>query len=450
VSRRRREQVSIIGAGMAGFGAAHRLHAEGMASTIYEKKPYYGGHTASFVFEGKYTFDDGPHISFTRNERIQRLLAGNVDGDYQTIQARVDNYWRGRWIKHPAQCNLFGLPPALVTDIICDMVDARAQERGEPANYEEWLVAAYGRTFAETFPMQYGRKYHTAEAALMSTDWLGPRLYVPDLREVLAGALSAVTSDVHYVSHFRYPSHGGFVSYLHPFVATTKLQLGREIVEVDASARQLRFADGEVAGFEHLISSMPLPELVPKITGVPDRVRRASRRLACTSCVTVNLVLDRDDLSDAHWTYFYDADVFFTRLAFPHLQSPHNVPPGMGAIQAEVYYSAKYRPMDRAPEGCIDPVIADLRRCGVIRDDDTILFSNATVAPYANVIFDHDRAAAVETVHAFLDEVGIVYCGRYGEWGYQWTDEAFISGENAAQRVLDRIGRVAPTVAVGR
>jgi hypothetical protein len=37
--------------------------------------------------------------------------------------------------------------------------------------------------------------------------------------------------------------------------------------------------------------------------------------------------------------------------------------------------------------------------------------------------------------------VGIGYCGRYGEWGYQWTDESFVSGEKAAQKVLDRIHR---------
>ena len=39
---------------------------------------------------------------------------------------------------------------------------------------------------------------------------------------------------------------------------------------------------------------------------------------------------------------------------------------------------------------------------------------------------------------AWLDEVGIAYCGRYGDWKYIWTDQSFISGENAAQRVLDR------------
>ena len=429
--------VAIIGAGMAGFGAAHRLRSEGMPSVIYDKNPYYGGHTTSHVFEGRFVFDDGPHISFTKDERIQKLLSENVRGEYETIQARVNNYWKGLWIKHPAQCNLFGLPPALVTDIVCDMMNARHQPHDEVRTYADWLVHSYGRTFAETFPMEYGMKYHTTAAANMSTDWLGPRLYVPELREVVAGALAPTTHDVHYVNHFRYPTRGGFVAYLHPLAREASLSLGREVSEVDPNNRTLTFADGSAAQYTDLISSMPLPELVPRIKGVPRAVLDASRRLACTSCVLVNLVVDREDLSAAHWTYFYDADIFFTRLAFPHMQSPHNVPAGMGSIQAEVYYSKKYRPLDRTPEACIEPVIDDLRRCGLLRDEDTIVFKNAAVVPYANVIFDLDRAEAVSTVHAYLNEVGIVSCGRYGEWGYHWTDEAFVSGENAAQRILD-------------
>jgi len=46
---------------------------------------------------------------------------------------------------------------------------------------------------------------------------------------------------------------------------------------------------------------------------------------------------------------------------------------------------------------------------------------------------------ALETVHGFLDDVGIAYCGRYGDWGYLWTDESFKSGEQAADRALSNM-----------
>jgi hypothetical protein len=106
-----------------------------------------------------------------------------------------------------------------------------------------------------------------------------------------------------------------------------------------------------------------------------------------------------------------------------------------------VYYSRKYRPLTTAPEACIQPTIDGLRRCGVLHDDDKIVLQEATVVRYANIIFDLDRAKALATVHGFLESCGIAWCGRYGDWGYIWTDEAFISGENAAQKVLDRRAR---------
>jgi protoporphyrinogen oxidase len=179
---------------------------------------------------------------------------------------------------------------------------------------------------------------------------------------------------------------------------------------------------------------------VPLIQGAPADVCAAAQRLACTTCVIVNVAVARPDLSDAHITYFYDEDMFFTRVNFPHLLSPHNVPPGVSAVQAECYYSKKYRPLDRTPEDCIAPVVADLRRCGLLREDDQIVFTNAHVNDYANIIFDQEYPAALATVHGYLDDVGILYCGRYGDWRHLWTDEAFESGERAAERALDRLG----------
>ncbi len=429
--------VTILGAGMAGLGAAHRLRAEGLTPVIYDKNPYPGGHAASFV-HGDFIFDDGPHISFTKDERLQKLFADSVDGRFEVIQTRVNNHWRGHWIKHPAQCNLHGLPTDLVVNTIRDFVNAPQLENDEIRHYGDWLLTAYGRTFAETFPMQYGRKYHTTSADNMTVDWLGPRLYRPSLEEVLRGALSPQTPEVHYVDHFRYPTHGGFVAFLEGLLDGVELALEHEVTGIDPVGRQLTFSDGRQASYDHLVSSLPLPELIALVEGAPGDVVEAAQRLACTTCVVVNLGIDRDDLSAAHWTYFYDDDFIFTRLSFPHMLSPHNVPPGAGSIQAELYYSKKYRPLDRAPENLIEPTIRDLKRCGLLRQDDRILHRNATVVPYANIIFDLDRPAALATVLGYLEDLGIATGGRYGRWGYHWTDESFLSGEEAAQDVLDR------------
>ena len=166
----------------------------------------------------------------------------------------------------------------------------------------------------------------------------------------------------------------------------------------------------------------------------------AAGALACTALVLINLGVARPDVADASWLYFYDDEFPFSRVSFPRTFSPHTVPEGCSAIQSEVYFSKKYRPLEVPPDACIDPVIAGLRACGILRPDDRIVLRQAMLVPYANIIFDLDRVPALRTVHGYLDDIGVRYCGRYGDWGYLWTDQAFRSGERAAQQVLDGAG----------
>ncbi len=430
------QDIVILGSGMSGFGAAYRLHAEGVTPVMYDKNAYHGGQTTSFHCNGGFIFDVGPHISFTKDSRIQDLFADSVDQQYETVQIYLNNYWRGYWPQHPVQLHLYGLPEDVVVKIIADFAEER-QAPGHPVrNYADWLLSSFGRTFAELFPMQYTRKYHLTTAENMSTDWVGPRIYRPNLEEVLRGALSQSPPHNHYITHFRYPTSGGFVSYLKRFLPLGNLRLHHELVSVDPRSRQVSFSNDVVAHYDGLISSIPLPDLIPMIRGTPHDVLDASRRLACSTCLLVNVGVDREDLSSAHMTYFYDEDICFTRLSFPHMLSAQNVPPGTGSIQAEVYFSGKYKPLTGSPDDWIHPVITDLKRCGLLREGDRVLFSNAMLVRYANVIFDLERAAALQTVHGYLDDLGIAYCGRYGDWGYMWTDESFKSGEKAAERVL--------------
>lgn len=428
--------ICVLGTGMAGYGAAHHLTMAGEKPILFDKRPHFGGHTASFLREGKFTFDEGPHVSFTSHERLQKLFADSIDHKYETLHTKVNNYWHGHWVKHPAQVNLYGLPAETIINVIRDFVDAQHRQHGEITQYEQWLRASFGDSFAENFPMLYTIKYHTTEAKNMSLDWIGPRLYQCKLEEVLRGALMPASADVHYISGFRYPSHGGFVSYLRRFMESADVRLGHELRSINPRAKEVVFSNGVTVPYKGLVSSVPLPDLIPTITNAPREVREAAAKLACTEVVIVNLVINRPDLLDAHWTYIYDQDVFFTRLSTPHLQSPHNVPPGCGSIQAECYYSAKYRPLDRKPDECIEPTISDLRRIGVLREDDQILYREAMHIEYANVIFDLERSEALKIVHGFLDEQGIGYCGRYGDWKYIWTDESFMSGEAAAAKIL--------------
>jgi len=114
--------IVILGSGMAGFGAASRLHAEGIAPVMFDKNAFHGGHTASFKDSG-FIYDQGPHISFTKDSRIQDLFADSVDQMYETMQVKLNNYWRGYWPQHPVQLHMHGLPEDVIVKVISDFVE---------------------------------------------------------------------------------------------------------------------------------------------------------------------------------------------------------------------------------------------------------------------------------------------------------------------------------------
>lgn len=429
-------EIIVLGSGMAGLGAAHRIRSSGLKAVVYDKNAYPGGHTASHIRDG-FTFDEGPHVSFTKVEKIQTLFSSAVGGKYESINAYIDNYWRGHWVRHPVVTNMHGLPADMIVRTIRDYVEAKSIASPVIKNYEDWLVASYGRTYAETFPMQYTQKYHTTDARNLTTEWVGPRLYQAKLDEVLTGALSPASPNIHYVQDYRYPTNGGFAAFLSDLTRQSNVQVKHQVVSIDPKSRELSFANGVRRSYTKLISSIPLPDLIPMIANAPKDVIEASQTLACTTVVLVNLGINRPDVSKSSWTYYYDEEFPFSRVSYPRNYSPNVVPSGTSSIQAEVYFSKKYKPLQAAPESCIEPTIQGLRRCGVIRSDDKIVFREALLIPYANIIFDHDRVVALEKVHGFLDDIGIAWCGRYGDWGYLWSDEAFLSGEAAAQKSID-------------
>ncbi len=431
--------IAILGTGMAALGAAYRLRGEKHTCVLYDKNAYADGHTATVRYPCGFSFDFGPHVSFTKDERIQELLADAVKGDYEEQKYKLNNYWQGYWLIHPVQTNLHGLPAEVITRIVASFVEQTKTPPGKVDNYAEWLIASYGEVMAEMFPMAYTAKYHTTPAENLLTDWIGPRMYRPTLEEVLLGALSPNPPNVHYVQSFRYPIHGGFQSYPDGLRPDADFALGHELVRLDPVARELTFRNGTRASYDTVVSSIALPDLIPMIAGAPADVVEAASWLACSSVVLVNVGLSRSDISPCQLSYFYDRDVIFSRLSFPHMFSRNNAPPDHGSIQAEVYFSKKYLPMQGTAESYIEPVIADMRRVGLIQEADEIVHQSATFVKYANVIFDHDRPKALAAVHGYLDDIGVSYCGRYGDWAYLWTDDSFKSGERAAESALARL-----------
>ena len=193
----------------------------------------------------------------------------------------MNNHWRGHWIKHPAQCNLHGLPTDLVV-------------RGHQGLHR---TRAMARTTSRsrTTPNGCGSVRRNVRGDVPD----GVHDQVPhddrgqhEHRLARAAALPAESrrgaprgaraGDGRRPLHRRVPvsdATGASCAYLDRFLEETELHVDHEVVGVDPRGSEL-LRQRLRSEYDRLISSIPLPELIPMIEGAPAEVLDAAPR-AC-------------------------------------------------------------------------------------------------------------------------------------------------------------------------
>jgi len=263
--------------------------------------------------------------------------------------------------------------------------------------------------------------------------WLDGRSAMSDLEEMIEGALRPASKPAGVDARFGYPLRGGFQALMNGFLPLLRAELhvNSPVERVSPLLRTVTLRDGRRYRYDTLVSTMPLPHLVAAMGDeAPLEIRRAAAELAHVSVRCVNLGIGRPHLTDKHWIY-YPEDPVFHRVFVQGNASPHNNPPGGCALTCEITYSAR-KPLPATGRALIERCIADCVKVGLIEASDPIITSNQVDIPHAYVIYDHERAARVRQIRAWLLQFDILLAGRYGEWESYDADHAFIAGRRVA------------------
>ncbi|HYG07090.1 MAG TPA: FAD-dependent oxidoreductase [Stenotrophomonas sp.] len=316
-----------------------------------------------------------------------------------------------------------------------DKVAPFARHAG-PANFEEFIYQVWGAGVAKHFAVPYNLKLWTVPLREIETSWLGGRVPLPNLEEMIEGALQPVPPPMGPNARFGYPLQGGFQALMDGFLPHLKgsLMLGRSVTAISPRRRQVTLSDGRRLRWQHLVSTLPLPEFV-RLLGdeAPERVRAAAAALRHVSVRCVNLGIGRENLTDKHWIYYPEATVFH-RIFVQGNASPHNNPPGGFGLTCEITYSPT-KPLPCDDDALIERCIRECIEVGMFNADDPVLTASVVDMPYAYVLYDHARAARVETIRSWLATHDIILAGRYSEWEYYNSDHAFLAGRRAASQV---------------
>ena len=376
----------------------------------------------NFTIDG-FRFDRFVHFTFTDDPYIKGIFEKSSPlYDHPSISY---NYYNGYWLKHPAQNNLAPLPTEEKVNIITDFINRKQIPIEEIKDYAQWLEVQYGNYFAHNFPFKYTRKYWGLEANELETKWVGNRMHSPDLSQVLRGSYEVQDETFYYTKYMRYPKKGGFRSILDDCRKGLDIRFNKEVVKINPKEKIVTFKDGTSEKYERLISSLPLPEIVDMIDGIPKEVVEAGKNLHNTCGYMVSLGFKRADVAKHLWFYIYDEDILSSRVYSPSMKSPDNVPEGCSSLQAEVFFDCKAQIPNE--ETVLNNTIDKLVKMGLFKEDE-IVVKDIRFEKYANVTFDKDIYKNRQIVLDYLKEQNIESIGRFGKWEYMWTFQAFEDG----------------------
>lgn len=454
--------ILILGAGLSGLSASYHIGHKKCLLLERQDRPF--GHIGCERRDG-FTWDQGPHVSFTKHEYVKQLFERSVRGQLHEIDVKVGNYYKGHWIDHPAQTSLYQVPEPLRSACLESFLNTRDQvARESPANYQQWLDAAFGSVFANTFPSVYTKKYWTLPADALTTDWVGERVLYPEVKDVKTGAVHSLNRPTHYISRIRYPEKGGYQSFADGLRVGSNIHYGAEVVSIDLRSRVVWLANGDHFEYDQLINTLPLPIFVNACVGVPTSVIEAARELICTQLLLVNVAAPHHTLRPEHWMYVYDADKLTTRINCTEHLSAFNAPQGWTGVQAEVYFS-RYRPLPLDPERVGEQVEHELIKLGLV---DPMLYPAGVTShrhlkyvQWANVVFNRGTAPALQMIWQWMEGFGLVrepddlhpltdwsgeleplkdgtslfMAGRFGQWKYYWTDDCVLRGKRISESI---------------
>lgn len=450
--------IVILGAGLAGISTSYHIGHEKCLLLEQKGKPF--GHVKSEQRDG-FTWDQGPHVSFTKHEYVKSLFHKSVEGEFQEIQAKVGNYYQGSWIAHPAQTSLHQVPEPLRGACLESFLATRTNDTDNPvSNYQQWLDAAFGPVFAKNFPVIYTKKYWTISAENLTTEWIAGRVLRPNVEDVKNGAIAALPRSLHYITAVRYPTSGGYQSFAQMLGDGANIRFGAEVTSIDLASKKVWLANGECVEYETLVNTLPLPVFISACAQVPAPVLAAARQLTCTQLLLVNVAAPHATQRPEHWIYVYDENKLTSRINFTELLSPRNAPEGWTGVQAEVYFS-RHLPLPATPDEIGEIVQRELIEMGLIKPSlypaGASSHAHVKYVPWANVVFHHDTVPALNVIWQWMESFGLkrdaadtspltdwsavpdlvgkseVYmAGRFAQWKYYWSDDCVLRGKQIA------------------
>jgi protoporphyrinogen oxidase len=435
--------VVVIGAGPAGLTAAYQLHKHGRNSTIIEADSVVGGISRTVERDG-WRFDIGGHRFFTKVPEVEALWHEILDDDDFLLRPRMSRiYYDGKFFDYPLRAAnaLRNLGPIEAVRCVLSYGWVRVKPPKDQTKFEGWVAARFGWRLYGMFFKSYTEKVWGIPATEIEADWAAQRIKNLSLGKAIANALlpkrnqKEITS---LIEEFQYPRYGPGMMWERcrdkVLAAGSTLSMETRVTRiVHEGGRAVAVESQGIGGgpvgchpAEHVISSMPLAELVRVMDPPPPPdVIAAAEAIQHRDFLSIALVVPESDGFPDNWIYVHSPDVRMGRIQNFGSWSPFMVKEGRTCLGLEYFVFEGDDMWNTSDEDLVQFGIAELATIGLVRPE-RVEAGYVVRMPKAYPTYDPDYRDNVEVLRRWLEAnaLNVHPVGRNGMHKYNNQDHS--------------------------
>src|SRR2546426_3858816 len=444
------ERVVVIGAGPAGLTAARELTKAGLRPVVIEKRARVGGLARTEIFKG-FRFDMGGHRFFTKVEEVKKIWREVLGQDFLQRPRLSRIYYNRRFFYYPLRPlnALLKLGPFVAARIVLSYLRWQFFPHPREDTFEQWVTNRFGRRLFRIFFKTYTEKVWGIPCSELRAEWAAQRIKDLSLKTALLHMLVRPRTTIRtLIEEFEYPRLGPGMIWEAVAADIQRhravLRLESEVVSVRRTGHRVDGVVVRAAGREeliegaHFISSMPVTELVAKLSPAPPaEVRAAAAKLVYRDFLTVCLIVRKPALFADNWIYVHSPEVQVGRIQNFKNWSPDMVPDAGKTSLGLEYFCAENDSLWNMPDAeLVELGKRELEQIGLARAadvEDGCVFRNEKAYP----VYDAGYRDCLATVRAFVDGLeNLQTIGRNGLHRYNNQDHAMLTGVLAARNLL--------------